>query len=39
MMKPSKTLTRRSREAPSREQRLAVLIRLARTGERKAKAG
>jgi hypothetical protein len=29
--------TRRSREAPSREQRLAVLIRLAKTGERKAK--
>jgi hypothetical protein len=37
-MKPSKTPTRRSREAPSREQRLALLIGLAKTGERKAKA-
>jgi hypothetical protein len=36
-MKPSKTPTRGSREAPSREARLAVLIRLSKTGERKAK--
>jgi hypothetical protein len=36
-MKPSKTPTHRSREAPSRADRLAVLIRLGQTGERKAK--
>jgi hypothetical protein len=37
-MKAAKTPTRRSRETPSREQRLALLIGLAKTGEPKAKA-
>lgn len=38
-MKPSKTPTLRLREPPSREQRLAVLIRLSKTAERKTKGG
>lgn len=36
-MKPTKTPTPRSREAPSREQRLAALMRLAKLGGRKAR--
>jgi hypothetical protein len=36
-MKPPMKLTRRSREAPSREQRLAALMRLAKLGGRKIK--
>jgi hypothetical protein len=36
-MKPSTKPTPRSREARSREQRLAALIRLAKLGERKPK--
>jgi hypothetical protein len=34
-MTPTKTPTRRSREAPSREQRLAALMRLAKLAGRK----
>ena len=37
-MKPTSKLTQRSREAPSREQRLAALIRLAKLGGRKITA-